>query len=138
MSHGGIIGLPKGSISTLGEMLSANFDATGDQAIPINPAIAQWAIGGILISNPSASLTTAVGGFWSGPGQTGVNLVLATQTYLTLTGPGTLLRLVAGSGLTAAALATVLQVQQIFLSLTTPQGAPATADIQVVGFDMTR
>lgn len=139
MSHGGLFGFPKGAVSVLGELLSANFNATGDQAIPINPVIAQYAIGGFLISNPSVSLTTAVGGFWSGPGQTGVNIVLATQVYTVLTSPTSLLRITTASAtFTAAAIATVLQAGQLFLSLATPQGAPATADIQVIGFDMTR
>lgn len=108
----------------LGQLLGANFNTTGDQAIAL------WCKAGIvthvIVTNPSLSLTTAVGGFYTGAGKTGTIVVPATQVYSVLTAAGLALVI-------PVAIAVRITTGQLFLALTVAQGAPATGDVYVCG-----
>ena len=70
-------------------------------------------------------MDTAVGGFYSAATKGGVELVAATQVYSALTSASitldcTIASVVGGLG-------------NVYFSLTTAQGAPATADIRIYG-----
>ena len=115
-----------------GFLASANFNSTSDQAITINfpSGFTHFVIRRIIISNASISMTTAVGGFYTAASKGGFALVASTQVYSFLTAPSTFL---------AATLASVTTSNQlnaaespIYLSLSTPQGVTATADITIV------
>lgn len=112
------------AVHVIGKLLGANFNSLADQAIPLGYGHA--IVTDILITNASLSLTLAAGGFYTGAGKTGVAIVGATQLYAALTGAGLALK---------ATLAAPVRVTtaQLFFALTTAQGAPATADIYVLG-----
>lgn len=115
-----------------GWLYGANFNSTSDQAIQIAVPSRYYLLDSIVIDNASVSLTTAAGGFYTAASKGGVALVANTQTYSTLTAAA-----VNASG--SAMLATIatagqnnqLNANPIYFSLTTPQGAAATADIRV-------
>lgn len=119
-----------------GVLKGANMNVTTDQAIPLSlPPVSaggsgKYYVQQIMAANPSISLTTAVGGIYTGPGKTGVQIVSAAQAYAALTQG---LVNVAGSLLllTIALPTAFFTAPQLYLALSTPQGAAATADFYV-------
>lgn len=105
----------------------ANFNIATDQIL-VPTFIGKWRAKRITILNASISLTTAVGGFYTGASKGGSALVANTQVYSSLT--AALLALDATLALPNLVLAAATP---LFLSLTTPEGTAATADIQVYG-----
>lgn len=93
---------------------------------------ATFIIDNIRACNASISLTTAVGGIYTAASKGGIAVVANTQGYSALTGPtlGVALTL-APAGLDE------LTADALYLNLTTPQGAPATADVFVFGMPLT-
>ena len=119
-----------GGETMLGHIKAANMNSTADQAFTMNvPATAiKFGISKILVTNPSISLTTAAGGVYDTASKGGNAIVANTQVYTALTAATKLLALTiaaAGSGNT-------FSVAPI-LSLTTAQGAAATADFYLFG-----
>jgi hypothetical protein len=122
-----------------GELIGANFNTTSDQAIPISVPTAKYAIDTISIANPSVSLTTAQGGFYSAASKGGVAIVASTQAFSTLTTNAvnttgnymTATLATAGSTTAFNGYLQASQISTIYLSLTTAQGAAATADVRV-------
>lgn len=115
-----------------GQLLGANFNSTADQAISVSVPSNRYRLDAITISGASVSLTTAAGGFYTGAAKSGTTLVAAGQAYSTLTAAavnaaGSLLAATLGAGATTS----MLDVSTIYLSLTTAQGAAATADVRV-------
>lgn len=115
-----------------GELLGANMNTTADQPIQITVPSALYDIDAIEVSSASTSLTTAVGGVYPAASKGGTAIVANSQAYSTLTaaapnaaGSTMLLTLAGGVATTAYNLGT------IYFSLTTPQGAAATANIRV-------
>ena len=134
------------SQKVLASIRGANFNTTSDQPLILPPAVTAFQLTGILITNASLSLTTAVGGFYTAASKNGSPLVAASQVYSSLT---------SGDLLLAATLAAFAQTARlssnnlplvlgannqyalaIYLSLTTPQGALATADCYLLGIDL--
>jgi len=120
------------ALRVLWKLIGANMNSTADQAFTKVGTFNTWIVpiaGGFgRLVNPSTSLTTAVGGVYSATGKGGDALVANTQVYSGATGPtlgANLSITAAGSGLRSDS--------AIYLSLTTPQGGAATADIYVVG-----
>lgn len=111
----------------LGSLTGANFNSTADQAIAM--AASKYIIRGIVITNASTSLTTAAGGFYSNAGKAGTIIVAAAQVYSALTTSAKF----EDATLEAVMGTDVLTASSIFLSLTTPQGGAATADVFVFG-----
>ena len=108
--------------SLIGKLLGANFNVTTDQAIGITTG---YRVTQIIVQNASINMTTAVGGFYSAGAKGGTEIVLATQVYTALTSATVQLDLpinVVMGGLTS-----------VSFSLTTAQGAAATADIYIYG-----
>jgi len=128
-------GPPIGQSETvLARLLGANFNTTGDQQIALPGTVTKVNITRIIVTNASVSLTTAAGGFYPQPGKAGSALVASGQAYSALTTASGLMN----PTLTSAANTTLytasnLTAFSIYLSLTTAQGAPATADIYVCG-----
>jgi hypothetical protein len=115
-----------------GRLLAANFNSTSDQPIYITVPSSSYMLDTISVSNASISLTTAAGGIYSAASKGGVALVANTQAYSTLTAPG---NDASGSALNLT-IATAGQNNQLdlntmYFSLTTSQGAAATADVRV-------
>lgn len=111
----------------LGSIIGANFNSTADQNISI--AATKYIVRRIIALNASISLTTAAGGIYPATAKAGTPLVPATQVYSALTAAAKYrdLTLEPIVGTDSYALAT------IYFSLTTAQGAAATADIFVFG-----
>jgi len=128
-------GLPSNILASLRQ---ANFNTTSDQPIPIPISIAAFQLTGIIITNTTLSLTTAVGGFYPASAKGGTPIVSAAQAYSALTLSTSLLQAtIATFGSTtrfsAANLGLIGGIPNIWFSLTTAQGAPATADIYLLG-----
>jgi len=111
----------------LGELISANMNSTGDQQIVIFSAPAKYIIRRIVATNASISLTTAVGGIYTAVSKGGTAVVANSQAYSTLSAGTKFL------DLTLASNTDYRTATSLYLSLTTPQGAAATADIFVYG-----
>ncbi len=118
-----------------GFLKGANFNATTDQAIPISAPSVTYEYTVIAVDNPSVSMTTAQGGFYSAASKGGVAVVASSQAYSGLTTNATnttgnfLLMTIATAGSTTEFIETASNT--LFFSLTTAQGAAATADIRV-------
>lgn len=114
-----------------GSLVGANFNVTSDQAIALSlpPASTDYVVEAVIVSNATAGLSVAIGGIYSAPGKTGVQVVSSGQDYGALVGgtPNTV-------GTAMAATTTpnaILNVTTLYFSLTTPQGTNCTADIRV-------
>ena len=127
--------------SMIGALKGANFNVTTDQAITIRtPSGVKYLVTDILVTNASTALTTAQGGVYTAASKGGAALVGAAQAYTNATGTtgsGT----AAVSGVQAATLAAAAQnntyaATTLYLSLTTAQGATATADVYVFGIPL--
>jgi hypothetical protein len=131
----------------LAAMFSANFNDTFDQPLILPPAITVFQLTGIIVTNASISLTTAQGGFYSAANKGGSAIVSSAQAYSALTGPDLLMQPTLTSfAQTARLSANNLPLLQnangqygltVYLSLTTGQGFPATADVYLIGIDLT-
>lgn len=111
----------------LGQLIAANMNSTGDQQITIFSAPAKYIIRRIVATNASVDLTTAAGGIYTAAGKSGTTIVAAGQAYTTLADDTKFL------DLTLNANTDYRTSPVLFLSLTTPQGAAATADFFVYG-----
>ena len=114
----------------IGRLIGANMNTTADQAFTmtqfaqLNPV----RIAKITATNASVSLTTAVGGIYPAAAKGGTALVANSQVYSALTAA------LVAADLTLATAGTVYaKGGQLYLSLTSPQGVAATADIYVFG-----
>lgn len=125
--------MPVGMARVLGTLRSANFNSVADQTIPIVSSVTAFQITSIVVTNCSASLTTAAGGFYPTTAKGGVPIVAAIQAYTALTGTTVLL----GATVAATPLVTRYALASVFLALTIAQGAPATCDVYVIGVDLT-
>jgi hypothetical protein len=134
------------SQKVLAHALQADFNSTFDQPLLITPSVKALQLTGIIVTNSSINLTTAVGGFYPQALRGGSPLVAAAQVYSALTDADQLLN----PTLTAFAQDTRLSLSNlghlpgdtsgslvIYFNLTTPQGAIANADIYLLGIDLT-
>lgn len=112
----------------IASLIGADMNTIVDQAITLVGST-KYVIRRIIVANASINLTTAAGGIYTGVGKTGTIIVAAAQVYTALTASGKYLDLtleaVVGTDLFTAA--------TIYLSLTTAQGAPASADYFLFG-----
>ena len=115
----------------LGELISADMNSTADQQIVIFSAPAKYIVRRIVVTNASISLTTAVGGIYPQVSKGGTAIVANSQAYSGLNATTKFIDLTIASGYTSGG--SILTAKSIYLSLTTPQGAAATADVYVYG-----
>jgi hypothetical protein len=83
----------------------------------------------IIVANASVDLTTAQLAVYTGPGATGT----AIKTAYALTGNSASDKVV----ITAATDTDAITVDQLYIRCTTAQGAAATADVFLYGYDLT-
>jgi hypothetical protein len=88
-----------------------------------------YSVQDIIVANASVNLTTAQLAVFSGPGGTGV----AVKTAYALTGNSASDKVV----VTAATDTDSLTGDNLFIRCTTAQGAAATADVYIYGYDLT-
>ena len=116
----------------LGSLIAANFNSTADQIITIFDNPAKYIVRRIIVTNASTSLTTAAGGVYTAVSKGGTAIVAAAQAYTSLTASTLFLDLTLSA--TGNASTTVKSsIPNLYLSLTTAQGAAATADVYVYG-----
>lgn len=126
----------------LGSLRGANFNTLLDQPIQIFPTIAAFQITGILVTNASIPLSGAAGGFYPTANKGGTAIVASGQVYSSLTTASKLLAAtlagtVATTRYSALNMDAVFGFLTLYLSLTTPQGSPATADVFILGNNLT-
>lgn len=116
--------IPPGAV---GWIIGADMNSTADQAFNFAvPATARLSLRSIVATNGSISLTTAAGGVYPAASKGGTAIVANTQVFTALTGTAaTKVNLT----LASAANTTAYLATGIYLSLTTGQGAAATADL---------
>lgn len=113
----------------LGKLIGANMNITTDNTIPISlDQGTKFVIEKIIVMNASINLTTAAGGVYTATAKGGSAVVANTQVYSALTGATKMV------SLTLAITDTVWTVSNLYLNLTTAQGAAATADVYVMGY----
>lgn len=88
-----------------------------------------YSVQDIIVANASVNLTTAQLAVYSGPGATGV----AVKTAYALTGNSASDKVV----VTAASDTDSLTGDNLYIRCTTAQGAAATADVYIYGYDLT-
>ena len=133
--------LPAGE-KVLASIRGANFNTTGDQPLVIPQNITAFMITRIVITNASVSLTTAAGGFYPQTSKVGTPIVSSAQVYSALTTGASLMQATlasfgSGTRFSSANLGLLNGLLVLWLSLTTAQGAAATADVYVIGVDLT-
>ena len=115
------------ALRLLGVYTGVNMNATGDYAIPVINTT-NYSVANVVVTNASISLTTAVGAVYPGANATGTAIVAASTAFSGNTGPTVVNQLTVAS--------TVIQSgQNIYFRVTTAQGAAATADVYVYGYD---
>lgn len=121
-------------VRVLGSLRGANMNSTADQAITIASGVSKYLVTAMYVTNCSTSLTLAAGGLYTATAKGGTPIVAAVQVYSALTGTATQLLpcTIAAAGQILAVTASTL-----YLSLTTAQGGAATADVYIVGVDLT-
>jgi hypothetical protein len=117
-------------LSIIGRLIAANFNITTDQPFVMDiPATARFRVTKITAENTSvAGMSTAAGGVYPAATKGGTALVAAGQVYTGLTNAATALDLTLATANAIQAAGTIPR-----LSLTTGQGAPATADLYLYG-----
>jgi hypothetical protein len=123
--------LPTGTgPNILGSFVGLNMNITTDQPLALAvPSGASYFLTHVVMRNASISLTTAAGGLYTAASKGGTVLVLAATVYTGFTGPT-----ITAPVLIVAAQAAALQTANpIYFSLTTGQGAAATADMLIYG-----
>ena len=126
----------------IASLRGANFNTTNDQPLVIPQQFVAFSLRFITITNASASLTTAAGGFYPAASKAGTPIVSSAQAYSALTDNNqlmlpTLAAFGSGTRFSARNLGSIGGLLTIWFSLTTPQGVAATADIYLSALDLT-
>lgn len=116
------------ALRLIGSAQGVNLNATGDNAVQIINA-GRVSPAYVLVTNASTSLTTAQLAVYPAPAAAGTAIIGATA----LTGATTAAKVVN----TAATGTDALTGSNIYVRVTTAQGAAATADVFVYGYDLT-
>jgi hypothetical protein len=106
-------------------------NATGDQAIMPLINVNAYSVFQVVLCNASISLSTALAGVFTAPNAGGTAIV-ANAALSGLTGPTIV------SQRTVASTAQVSSVVplSLYFNVGTAQGAPATVDVMIYGFDL--
>jgi hypothetical protein len=130
-SHPQILGSNQ-AIRLLAVFQGINANSAGDTVLPIIDSTV-YSVKNVVFTNASVSLTTATGGVYTAPnGASGSGTAIVTTAALTaLTGPTVV------SERTVATTATQT-AQNLYLNIGTAQGAAATFDVYVYGYDLTQ
>jgi len=115
------------AIRLLGVATGVNVNATGDQAVIAIANSTNYSISNVVFTNASISLSSAAAGLFTAPAAAGTGVV-ANAALSALTGPTVVSqRTVASTAIQSA--------QNLYLNVGTAQGAAATMDVYVYGYD---
>lgn len=116
------------AIRLLASFQGVNVNATGDTVLPILNT-GSYSVSNVIFTNASTSLTTAAAGVFTAPNAGGTGIV-ANAALSALTGATVV------SQRTVASTAS-LAGQNLYVNVGTAQGAAATMDVFVYGYDLT-
>lgn len=116
------------AIRLLASYQGVNVNAAGDTVLPIQNS-GRWSVSNVIFTNASVSLTTATAGVFTAPNGGGTAIVADAAL----------------SGLTSASVVSQRTVAStaaqtggnLYLDVGTAQGAAATMDVFVYGYDLT-
>lgn len=117
-----------GTNTTLFQITGANLNSTLDQALLKAFDFTKYVIDKIVFANASAPIINASGALYTGGSKSGIPLTASTQSLAGMDS----VNAVVNPSLTAGATGLITD-QTLFLSLTVPEGTPATADLFVMG-----
>jgi hypothetical protein len=116
------------AIRLLASFQGVNLNAAGDTVLPIINTD-RYGVSNVIFTNASVSLTTALAGVFTAPsaGGTGIvaNAALSAMTSASVVSQRTVASTAANSG------------QNLYVNVGTVQGAAATMDVFVYGYDLT-
>ena len=115
------------AIRLLGVATGVNVNATGDQAVIAINNSTNYSVSNVVFTNASISLTTAAAGLFTAPSAAGTAIV-ANAALSALTGSTVVSQRTVASTATQSA-------QNLYLHVGTAQGAAATMDVYVYGYD---
>jgi hypothetical protein len=114
------------AIRLLAVATGVNVNATGDQAVLPIINSTNYSVSNVVFTNASTSLTTAAAGLFTAPSASGAivsNAALSALTGSTVVSQRTVASTATQSG------------QNLYLNVGTAQGAAATMDVYVYGYD---
>jgi len=116
------------SLRLLASYQSVNCNVLGDTVLPLINA-SSYSVSNVIFTNASTSLTTAAAGLFTAPsaGGTGIvaNAALSALTAASVVSQRTVASTAAQAG------------QNLYFNVATAQGAAATCDVFVYGYDLT-
>jgi hypothetical protein len=117
------------ALRLLGSAQGVNLNAVADTAANIISVSGNYSVQSIIVANASVNLTTAQLAVYTGPGATGT----AIKSAYALTGNSTSGKVV----VTPATSTDAVSGTPLYIRCTTAQGAAATADVFIYGYDLT-
>jgi hypothetical protein len=115
------------AIRLLAVATGVNVNATGDQAVLQINNSTNYSVSNVVFTNASTSLTTAAAGLFTAPSAGGTAIV-SNAALSALTGSSVVSQRTVASTATQSA-------QNLYLNVGTAQGATATMDVYVYGYD---
>lgn len=116
------------AIRLLASFQGVNVNATGDTVLPILNT-GSYSVSNVIFTNASTSLTSAAAGVFTAPSASGTGIVangaLSALTSATVVSQRTVASTAAQTG------------QNLYINVGTAQGAAATMDVYVYGYDLT-
>lgn len=116
------------AIRLLASYQGVNVNAGGDTVLPINNT-SSYSVSNVIFTNASTSLTTALAGVFTAPSAGGTaivaNAALSAMTSASVVSQRTVATTAAQTS------------QNLYVNVGTPQGAAATMDVFVYGYDLT-
>ena len=117
------------ALRLLASAQAVNLNAVGDTIAKLLNDSGFVSVQSIIVANASIALTTAQLAVYTGPGATGT----AVKSAYALTGNSTSAKVV----VTAATSTDAIDVSELYIRCTTAQGAAATANVFIYGYDLT-
>ena len=117
------------ALRLLASAQAVNLNAVGDTVAKLLNDSGSVSVQSIIVANASVDLTTAELAVYTGPGATGT----AIKTAYALTGNSSSAKVV----ITAATSTDAIDVSELYIRCTTAQGAAATANVFIYGYDLT-
>jgi hypothetical protein len=116
------------AIRLLASYQGVNVNAAGDTVLPINNT-SSYSVSNVIFTNASTSLTTALAGVFTAPSAGGTaivaNAALSAMTSASVVSQRTVATTAAQTS------------QNLYVNVGTAQGAAATMDVFVYGYDLT-
>lgn len=117
------------ALRLLASAQSVNLNAVGDTVAKMINDSGYVSVQSVIVANASVDLTTAQLAVYTGAGATGT----AIKSAYALSGNSSSAKVV----VTAATSTDAIDVSQLYIRCTTAQGAAATADVYIYGYDLT-